>query len=484
VIEERTQGAEQTRMGSHRVVRRFRSFLPSLKGEGGFTLVESMMAAVLLMMVGTSLSGLLASSVVTYSSAREKTLAQQFAMDKIEEIRRMPFSQVGLANGNPSCTSPCPLVSQKSIDVVGLHAKLKLQILYVDDQTPNSFRTYANYKKVVVTIVRNKDQKEIAKEVTFVSAAARNAATESSIKAGVIDFPAGAPVVGATVNLATGPSAPRTDLTNAGGEAIFPALTATPASGSQAFYDLNLQLPFGYSALKDDLPPSGVSHTALGVAQSWQTNLRVYKSCSVTVSVGSPPMNGSVQVPYTISIGSGRGAEAFARPAGSGFLGPISTLAGEGIVPGPLAVPNSTEYVAGVSAVVGSGSTAKYFFAPALSKPVPINYAANNLGQSYAFPSGTWGTWYNAGSSVSALTVKVQTSGGTAIAGARVAVSGGPVAAPGIYVAGVTNSSGLVTISIPSGPGYTINAWGPNTRATPLTGQNITSATTKTLTAS
>jgi hypothetical protein len=474
-------------MGSQRVVQRFRSFLPSLKGEGGFTLVESMMAAVLLMMVGTSLSGVLASSVVTYSSARERTLAQQFAMDKIEEIRRMPFSQVGLANGNPSCTSPCPLVAQKSINVVGLHAKLKLQISYVDDQTPNSFRTYANYKKVVVTVVRNKDQKQLAKEVTFVSAAAKNAATESSIKAGVIDFPAGAPLVGATVNLQTGPSAPRIDVTNAGGEAIFPALTATPASGSQAFYDLNLQLPFGYSALKDDLPPSGVAHTPLGVAQSWSTNLRVYKACSVTVSVPSPPVSpptfGSVHVPYTLSIGSGRGAEAFSRPAGSGFFGPVSTLAGEGIVPGPLAVPNSTEYVAGVSAVVGSGGTAQYFFAPALSKPVPIDYAANNLSQSYTFPSGVWGTWFTS-AQTSALTVRVQTSGGTAIANARVAVSGGPVAAPGIYVAGVTNASGVVTIRIPSGSGYTINAWGPNTRATPLTGQTITSTVTKTLTAS
>jgi hypothetical protein len=470
-------------MGSHRVVQRFRSFVPSLKGEGGFTLVESMMAAVLLMMVGTSLSGVLASSVVTYSSARERTLAQQFAMDKIEEIRRMPFSQVGLANGNPSCTSPCPLVAQKSINVVGLHGKLKLTITYVDDQTPNSFRTYANYKKVVVSVVRNKDQKVLAKEVTFVSAAAKNAATESSIKAGVIDFAAGAPVVGATVNLQTGPSAPRTDVTNAGGEAIFPALVATPSSGSQAFYDLNLQLPFGYSTLKDDLPPSGVSHTPLGVAQSWQTNLRVYKACSVTVSVPSPPANGSVLVPYTISIGSGRGAEAFSRPAGSAFLGPISTLAGEGIVPGPAAVPNSSEYVAGVSAVVGSGGSALYFFAPALSKPVPIDYPGNNLSQSYTFPSGAWGTWFTS-AQTSALTVRVQTSGGSAISGARVAVSGGPMTAPGIYVAGVTNSSGLVTIRIPSGSGYTINAWGPNTRANPLTGQTITSTTTKTLTAS
>jgi type II secretory pathway pseudopilin PulG len=471
--------AEVTRMGSLRFFTHFRSVVFALRGDGGFTLVESMMAAVLLMMVGTSLSGVLASSVVTYNNSREKTLAQQLAMDQIEAIRRMPFSNVGLPNGNP----PGTLQAQRPINVIGLHGKLNLQITYVDDQTPNAYRTYANYKKIVLTVVRNKDNKELAKEVTFLSAAARNAATESVIKAQVRDFVTNGPIANATVNLLTGPSAPRSDATDAGGWAIFPSLIANPSSGSQAYYDLNVAVPFGYTLLKDDLAPASVAHTQLGVAQTWETPLRVYKPCSVDVSLTSAPTEpvSGTAVPYTISIGSGRGAEAFNRSAGTTFFGPVSQLAGEGIVPGPLAVPNSTEYLVGASAVYGGGT--KYWFATAVSKAVPIDYAAGNLTQNYQLLGS--GTWYTS-SNVKALTVKVQTSGGAAIPNARVAVSGGPGTAPGIYVAGVTNSSGLVTINVPSNssPGYTINAWGPNTRATPLTGQSVTGAVTKTLTAS
>ena len=71
---------------------------------------------------------------------------------------------------------------------------MTLQISYVDDQTPNSFRTYANYKKVVVSLTRAQDSKLLTREVTYVSAAARNAATESSITAIVQDYGTGGAV--------------------------------------------------------------------------------------------------------------------------------------------------------------------------------------------------------------------------------------------------------------------------------------------------
>ena len=68
---------------------------------------------------------------------------------------------------------------------------MNLQITYVDDQTPNSYRTYANYKKIVVTVLRKSDSKQLTKEVTYLSAAAKNAATESVITALVMDYGTG-----------------------------------------------------------------------------------------------------------------------------------------------------------------------------------------------------------------------------------------------------------------------------------------------------
>src|SRR3954452_2712940 len=179
-------------MGSFRFLSTLRS---RLAAESGFTLIESLMAAVLLMVVGTSLSGVLASSVATYSSSRERTLAEQLTQDQIEAIRRMPFSSVGVPNGNPSGT----LQPTRDISVVGLRATMAIQVTYVDDQTPNSFRTYANYKKIVVSVVRSTDSKQLTKEVTYISAAAKNAATESVITALVYDYSTSTPLQGATV---------------------------------------------------------------------------------------------------------------------------------------------------------------------------------------------------------------------------------------------------------------------------------------------
>jgi Tfp pilus assembly protein PilV len=464
-------------MGSWRdLVRRLRDAAPG-GGEAGFTLVESLMAAVLLVMVGTSLSGMLASSIVTYKSSRERTLAEQLAMDQIEAIRRMPFSSVGLPNGNPSGT----LQATRAIDVTGLHANINLQVSYVDDQTPNAYRTYANYKKVTVTVNRASDSRQLTKEVTFLSAAARNAATESVIQASVIDLGNNTPVVGATVNVATGPSAPRSDLTGANGQAVFPSLTANPATGSQAYYDLSVTPPYGYQMLKDDLSPSTVAHTQLGTAQTWPTTLRAYRPCTVNVSVSTPPSTGSpaTSVPYTISIGSQRGSDSFTQGAGASFLGGVGTIAGEPLVPLPSSA-GSSQYTAGAYAVSGSGSTAKYWFATGVPKAVPVNYPVD-LTQNFTLAGGTWYT----ATQVSALTVKVQNSSSSLVGGAQVNVSGGPGTAPGIYVTATTaasgSSKGMVTIYVPSGSGYTITAWGPTT-SSQLTAQSVTTTTTKTLT--
>jgi Tfp pilus assembly protein PilV len=471
---------------------KLRTALPSLGGEGGFTLVESMMAAVLLLAVGTTLSGVLASSVATYSAARERTLAEQLVMDQVEAIRRMPFSSVGLPNGNPSGT----LAATRAINASGLKGTIALQVSYVDDQTPNTYRTYANYKKVVVTLTRAKDSKVLSKEITFLSAAARNAATESVINAQLIDLGGGPPIAGATVNLATGPSAPRQDVTDAGGTAIFPALTANPATGSQAYYDLNVTLPFGFQMLKDDLPPSGVAHTQLGVAQTWPTTLHAYKPCNVSVSIPSPPKDPATQTPlaYTVSIGSVRGTQTFAQAASASFLGPVSSIASEPLVPLPSSAGNAiwinyttanAQYTAGASAVVGSGSSAKYWFATAVSQPVPVDYVNGNLGQSFTLnPFSAWLT----SSQVTALTIKVQNASGTLLGGVRVNVQGGPAATP-VYLSGTTGTSGsglgLATIYVPSSStGYTVTAWGPAT-SDRLTGQSITgSSLTKTITVS
>ena len=348
---------------------------------------------------------------------------------------------------------------------------MNLQITYVDDQTPNSYRTYANYKKIVVTVLRKSDSKQLTKEVTYLSAAAKNAATEAVITAVLMDFGTGGPLEGATVNLATGPSAPRTDITDPAARRSSRRSPRIPSAARQQYYDLNVTPPFGYTMLKDDLPPSGVAHHQLGVSEPWPTTVRAYKPATVDVNIAAPPANPS-PVPYTLSIGSTRGSEAFAKPAGTA-LSTLTSVAGEPIPPMPT-------YTVGASAVCASCPTTKYWFATAQQKVVPRTYPTDP-GQNFSLVGLPWYT----AAQVTALTVKVQNAGGTALGGLRVAISGGPMAVPGIYIAGVTatsGSTGTFTVMVPTGSGYTLTAWGP-TASAQLTAQSVTgTSVTKTIT--
>ena len=105
-------------------------------------------------------------------------------MEQVELIRRMPYDSIGLANGNP----PGTLRRLGRSGLTGIKATMKVEVRYVDDQTPNGYRTYANYKQVVVTITRDRDSKQLAREMTYISSATRASASETVIRPTVIDF--------------------------------------------------------------------------------------------------------------------------------------------------------------------------------------------------------------------------------------------------------------------------------------------------------
>jgi len=422
--------------------------LQSSHREDGFALAEVVFGLTIFLIVATALGGLLASSMWTYGASRERTLGTELAMQQLEVIRRMPYDSIGVANGNP----PGTIQATKSITVTGIKATMTVQVRYVDDQTPNSYRTYANYKQVTVTITRDRDSKRLAREVTFISPATRASSSDTVIKASVLDLNKLTPVADTTVNLTTGPSAPRTEVTDAGGNAIFPGLTANPTSGAQAFYDLVLTPPTGYQTFADDRSPNTNAHMQLGISAQPAPVLRVYKPSTINVSTPSPVAPAGSAVPYTISVGSERGAQAFAQAAGTTFLGVSSITAGlldaEPILPLPSPTLN-IQYLAGASAVSGTS----YYYSTAVTQPVPSAYPTT-LTQGFNLAAGTWYT----ASQVKPLTVKVQT-GTTPVNGAAVAVSGGPGTSPGIYVAGVTSTSSTAstlssgTISSPAGSG-------------------------------
>ena len=406
---------------------------PSVRGEEGFTLVESMMAAVLLVMVGTSLSGVLASSVATYSASRERTLAEQLIQDQIEAIRRMPFSSVGVPNGNPSGHAAADARDRR-------HRPAR------DDEPADLVRRRPDAEQLPHVRELQEDRRhpharrglEAAdKEVTYVSAAAKNAATESVITALVMDYGTGGALAGATVNLATGPSAPRTDITDASGKAIFPALTANPPSGGQAYYDLNVTPPFGYVMLKDDLPPSGVAHNQLGVSEPWPTTLRAYKPCTVNVNIPTPPTGHAGRRRSRTRSRSARRAAPRRSPSPRARRSSARSRRS----PASRSVPMPTLHRRRLGRL-RLGRHREVLVRDRRSEVVPADYVHNNLTQNFSLAGAGARQLVHGDAQVSALTIKVQNAGGTLLGGARVAISGGPVAAPGIYIAATTATSG------------------------------------------
>jgi prepilin-type N-terminal cleavage/methylation domain-containing protein len=402
-----------------------------LRSERGFTLVEIVVGMVLLAIVTVPIAGVMTASVKAHEVAQERTLAEQAAAQQLEAVRALPYTSVGTIDGNP----PGTLAASKTISAPGISATLTTKVSFVSDPTPTGFVTGADYKKVVVTVTDAKG-KRLTQASTYVAPSSRGAyggALAALVRVQVVDVALNTPVVDAPVSLQTGPSAPRNDTTDASGTVVFAGLTANPTSGSTAYYDVRTSPP-GYETLADDLPPKGSAHVQLAPTQTFATVLRVYVPATISVQLldaTGAPYTGAA----TITVASPRGAQTFTTANGQLT---VPSVAGEDLV------PNLT-YSVGATTPTG-------LWAPTVAKVVPD-----------AYPTVTTSSFaLQLGSSVPptrTLTVKTTNASGTALAGARVDVTGGPSQAT---LTATSSTSGQATFTVPSGSGYTVTATGPN----------------------
>jgi hypothetical protein len=404
--------------------------------------------------VSAPLVGVLLASVASQKSSHERTLAAQTAQSAIESVRSLPYDSVGVANGNPAGTVAAAMpASQLGID--GLDATVTTKISYMDDAPATSYRTRADYKKVVVTVVRNSDLRPLAQDVTYVAppgAGAYAGQSQGIILAQVIDSALNTPIVGATVTVSAGPSPARTDVADAAGSTVFPSLLPTTVSLNH--YDVTTAMT-GYVPLRDDLPPGTAARTSIVAGQTFNTVLRMYKPCSITILPKNP--DGTTYTGSgTATLSSSRGAQSYAFTGGTLT---VTSIAGEQVVP-------NISYTARILAANGTYSTPVTAVAP--------NAYPTDLTKTYALTLG--GT----AGAMPTLTVKVVNASGVVQANATVTVSGGP--GSNILLTGTTNASGLAVFGVPSNssPGYTTAA----TLGT-LTGTAsgaVTATTTRTVT--
>ena len=426
----------------------------ALKPEDGFGLIELVVASTLFIVVSAPLTGVLLASITQQKLARERTLAAQTADTAIEAIRALPYESVGVQNGNPSGTVAASLTAAQ-LGIVGLNANVLTKISYVNDAPTTSYQTMADYKKVVVTVLRATDAKQLTQEVTFVAPPGGGAVAgqnQGIVQVQIIDFVLNMPLPGATVTLSNGPSPTRNDVTDASGKVVFPALLPTNATNPD--YDITAAST-GYTTLKDDTPPSTAAHTSIVGGQTFTTILRVYKAATIFVVPKNP--DGSTYVgSATATIRSSRGAQSF--PFSGGQL-QVTTLAGESVVP-------NLQYTVRVLADNGQYSAPSTLLVP---NSYPTDLTAT-------FPLTLTGT----PATMSTLTVKVVNSSGQKVVGTTVNVNGGP--GSNISLIGTTDATGAVVFSVPScsSPQYSVTVTS-GTLAGSWSG-GVTSNTTTTVT--
>jgi prepilin-type N-terminal cleavage/methylation domain-containing protein len=414
-------------------VRALTSRLPGFpSAEDGFGLIELLMAMTMFAVVSAPLAGVLLASISQQSLSKERTLAAETAQSAIEAIRALPYNSVGLQDGNPTGTV-LPTQPASAFGVTGLDATVTTRISYMDDAPATAYRTRADYKRVVVTVVRNADRRRLTQSATYVAPPGGGAfagQSEGIVLAQVIDAVQNAPLVGASVTLSGGPSPLRNDTADAGGNVVFPSLQ--PTTASLPYYQLGVTVP-GYVTLREDTPPANTARTSLVGGQTFQTVLRVYKPSTITILAKNA--NGTTYTgTATATLNSTRGSQSFAFTGGS--LN-VTSIAGE------LVVPN-VQYTARILASNGMYSTPT-------TALVPNAYPTDNT-KTFTLTLG------GAIASMFSLTVHVQTSSGVKVVGAAVTVSGGP--GSNILLSGTSDANGNAVFSVPSNssPGYTTTA--------------------------
>ncbi len=414
------------------VIRRGRAAACS---EQGFTLIEMLLAMVILAILVVGIGSVLTSAIAATTVARERTGAEQCANRQAELVRSTAYDKIGTPSGNPpgviSATAACD----------GVLATANLTISYVNDPTPTSYATAANYKRVTIRIVRDRDSKLLLRTVTYVAPPARapyGGINNAIINVQVVDVGNSQPYSGATVSLTNGPSPSRSDTSDTTGSVSFAALTPNPTSGPQAYYDLSVSAP-GYETIPADLPPGTAtppmtaSHIQLAPSQTSATSVRIFKPATINVILqdsGGAAYTGGATLKVMSSF---TGATSTVAVAAGQSTKSITTLGGQSIVSG--------------ATYTLHGYTTSGLCADPAPSPVPASGYPTTTSQTFTlvFTSCPMGS----------LDVNAQQLGENAPC-APVVLSGGP---NDISLSGTTDGAGNVSFpSVPAGGGYQIDA--------------------------
>ena len=415
-------------------------------GEAGQSLIEVVLATVIFAVVGSAMILIILSALKTTNRSREKTLAQQAATTQIEQIRNLAYDDIGNVSGNPPGVVP----QDQTLSLNGLSATQTTKVSYVNDPTPLSYQSYANYKKVTVTVTRTSDGHQLAQDVTYIAPPIKASQSQGQVVTSVVDIGNNSVVPNYEVDLAGPNGFTESDVTDTSGQVTFAALKPT---NSGEYYDVTVPAASGYVPYKDTTPPASGVHFALAPSQTQPVTVDVYKPATIYVQLKN--YNGTNYTGTgTVTVTSSRGTQSFTYP---GAQLAVTTLNSEPLVPGlnyTVAVSGGTFYSNSLAANV----------------PSPPGYPTN-LTSTFTFTNAQLAT----------VNVTVQNGSAVKCNNAVVTISGGPWSLGGATnpsLTATTNAAGLATFSanVPYGGGYSITAKSAGNYSGNSTTSSITSS--------
>lgn len=275
--------------------------------QDGFTLVEMIIALTLLLLVALSFIPMFVFISEGSQNNRMRLIALKLASSKIEEIRALPYDQVGTVEGNP--TGAIPQEETKEID--GVTFTIKTNIWWVDDPSDNDPSGHDpfpyDYKRVRVTVTSpSLFTGEVIKTAsinTLTSLEGEEEAYPGSnirvmVQRGWQIGNESEPVSNAKVELNDGPSAPQTQFTDEMGKILFAML-------DKGFYTVNVDPQIKGLMTRPDHMEQGVD-LAEGTTQSlifeveYPCYLEVYL---INKHTGEPISAGGTMILQTPFIG-------------------------------------------------------------------------------------------------------------------------------------------------------------------------------------
>ena len=394
----------------------------------GFSILEVAIAGAIFMLVSLGFLTMMMAATKTYVSSRDRTLGQEVATEQLEQARRMPWDQLGLVGGNPPGTIPAS--QTLVVDASGFTVTVATSVSFVNDPIPGGITTGANYKRVKVSVTAAGFGSAPYTAETLIAPPTQASLNAGSISAKVQDWVNTHAIVGATVNVKTGPSATRTDITDASGVATFSALTPTPLTGPQAYYDVDASLS-GYVAVPEDTGTNAAVHFHLDPGQPATPVIHLYKPVTLNVEVRDYQGNLSAR-PGTVSVTSTtRGTSSVALAGGKATI-TSTTTSGPPAVTIPLIAGITPAYTVKVTLSDGTVLTDTTPIAPGYPTVLSSTFV-------FPLPAPAMGTL--------STTVRSVGLGTPVVPGATVTFTGGPEF---ITATAVTDVGGVATISLPA----------------------------------